>query len=166
MATRSSVSQSQQTSGPDYALPNQATNAPRGQYVPPRLLTAAPPIEAWIDRAANEYRLSIAVPGVDPNDLQLHIEGSSLTVQGNQQPQTRSANTEYLQREFSRQRVHRTIALPDSVDTEKLTARYANGILEIVAPLKESAASKRIQINSGTQQTTAQEQAKGAGASR
>jgi HSP20 family protein len=140
----------------DHLLPSRHTNAPPGRFFT-EVVPAIPPIEAWIDTEDNEYHLSIAVPGLDPNDLQLHIEGRNLTVHGEQQPQTRSRDTQYLQREFNRQRLHRTIALPDSVDSEKVTARYSNGILEITAPLKESATSKRIQITAGAQ-------TKGAGA--
>jgi HSP20 family protein len=45
-------------------------------------------------------------------------------------------------------RFERTIRIPDSVDTGKLTAEYRNGVLEISAPLKSSAIPKRIEINS------------------
>lgn len=134
----------------DRRQPTQQT-VPPGQQVSERILAAAPPIEAWIDKEKNEYHLSIAVPGVDPNELRLHIEGGNLTVQGDQQQQTPSRDSRYLQREFSRQRLHRTITLPESVDTEKISAQYRNGILEITAPLKESAASRQIQVNAGQQ---------------
>jgi HSP20 family protein len=135
----------------DHWLPAHHTPAPRGPYIAERLLPAVPPIEAWIDKEDNEYHLSIAVPGIDPKDLQLHVEGRNLTVQGEHETQAQSRDAQYLHREFRRQSLQRTITLPDSVDTERLTAKYENGVLEITAPLKESATSKQIQINAAQQ---------------
>ena len=38
-----------------------------------RVLIAVPPIEAWVDKQKKEYRLSIAVPGMDQKDLQVTL---------------------------------------------------------------------------------------------
>ena len=41
-----------------------------------------PPIEAWVDSDKKEYHLSIAVPGIDPKEVELRVHGNNLTVVG------------------------------------------------------------------------------------
>jgi HSP20 family protein len=121
------------------------------------LLFAAPPIEAWVDKNEKKYHLSIAMPGVDPKDMELSLQSGNLTVSGERKGTEEKKGKDYLQQEFSRQRLHRTIKLPEGLDLEKLTAQYNNGVLEITAPLSNSALPKRIEIQNP-------QQAKGAGA--
>src|ERR1700737_3356721 len=117
-----------------------------------RVLIAVPPIEAWVDKQKKEYRLSVALPGVDRSDLQVSLQGNNLTVSGLPQNSQQSEDTIYLNQEFSRRRLHRTIALPEGVDLQRLTAEYNNGVLEIKAPLRESALPRQIEVTN-TQKT-------------
>jgi len=123
-----------------------------------RVLIAVPPIEAWVDKQKKEYRLSVALPGVDRSDLQVSLQGNNLTVSGQPQNSQQSEDAIYLNQEFSRRRLHRTIALPEGVDLQRLTAEYNNGVLEIKAPLRESALPRQIEV-------TNPEKARGAAAS-
>ena len=111
-----------------------------------RVLIAVPPIEAWVDRDKKEYRLVIALPGVDRKDIQLSVQGNNLTVSGDPQDAQQNRNTYYLNQEFSRRRLHRTIALPEGIDTQRLTAEYKDGVLETKAPLRESSLPGNIEI--------------------
>jgi HSP20 family protein len=123
-----------------------------------RVLIAAPPIEAWVDKKNKQYHLSIAVSGMDQKDLQVTLQGNNLTVSGERKDGPDSRDAHYLQREFSRWRLHRTIAIPEGVEVQKLKAEYSNGILEITAPLRESALPRQIEV-------TNSEKARGASAS-
>ena len=111
-----------------------------------RVLIAVPPIEAWVDKQKKEYRLSIAVPGMDQKDLQVSLQGNNLSVSGERKDNEQNKDAYYLQQEFSRRRLHRTIVLPEGVDTQRLTAEYNNGVLEIKAPLRESALPRQIEV--------------------
>lgn len=110
------------------------------------VLVAVPPIEAWVDRQNKEYRLSIAIPGVDRQDIQLSTQGNNLTINADARNGPQNNDAYYLNQEFSRRRLHRTIVLPDGVDTEALKAEYNNGVLEIRAPLRESGLPRQIQV--------------------
>jgi HSP20 family protein len=112
------------------------------------VIIAAPPIEAWIDKEDKEYHLSVAIPGVDPKAIQVNLDGNNVTVSGEHQSGGDRKKGEYLHRDFSQGRFERTIRLPEGVETDKLRAEYNNGVLEITAPIKESALPKRIRINS------------------
>jgi HSP20 family protein len=113
-----------------------------------RVLIAVPPIEAWVDTEKKEYRLAIALPGVDRRDIRVSLQGNNLTVSGEPQDAPQNRNAYYLNQEFSRRRLHRTIALPEGVDLQRLTAEYNNGVLEIRAPLRESALPRQIEVTS------------------
>jgi len=111
-----------------------------------KLIFAVPPIEAWVDNEKKEYHLSIAVPGIDPKEVQLNLHGHNLTVTGEHKSSEEKKEADYLQQEFSYDRFARTIVLPEGVEADKLTAEYKNGVLEVTAPLSESALAKKIEI--------------------
>jgi HSP20 family protein len=122
-----------------------------------KLIFAVPPIEAWVDNEKKEYHLSIAVPGIDPKEVQLNLHGHNLTVTGEHKSSEEKKEADYLEQEFSYDRFARTIVLPEGVEADKLTAEYKNGVLEVTAPLSESALAKKIEIKTSAK-------AKGAGA--
>jgi HSP20 family protein len=111
-----------------------------------RMIAAVPPVEAWIDKDEKKYHLSIALAGVDPKDIQLHVQGNNLTVSGEQKASEEKKDVNYQHQEFSYGRFERTITLPEGVDTEKLTAEFKNGVLEITAPLSANALPRKIEI--------------------
>ncbi len=119
-----------------------------GAERPTGMLGSAPPIEAWVDSKEKKYHLRIALPGVDPNEVQLNLQGNYLTLSGEHKSTEEKKDVDYLNKEFSYGRFERTVILPEGVDTEKLTAEYNNGVLEMVAPLSATALPKRIEIKS------------------
>src|SRR6267378_3812448 len=76
-----------------------------------KLIFAVPPIEAWVDNEKKEYHLSIAVPGIDPKEVQLNLHGNNLTVTGEHKSSEEKKEADYLQQEFSYDRFARTIVL-------------------------------------------------------
>lgn len=140
---------------------NMSENSTQGNRRRPSLIVAVPPIEAWIDPNDKKYHLSIALAGVNPNDIQLNIQGNTLTVSGEHKSENEKKDANYLQREFSYDQFERTIELPEIVDAQGLTAQYNNGLLEITAPLKAEALPKQIEVKTASstpsnQQSTSQ----------
>jgi HSP20 family protein len=87
-------------------------------------LVALAPVEAWVNRERTEYHLSIALPGVNPEDIQVNLEGNDLTINAVRQEADSKQGASFLQQELPSGRMGRTITLPEGVDTDKLTARY------------------------------------------
>jgi HSP20 family protein len=114
------------------------------------LTVAVPRIDAWVDNDEEKYHLSIALPGVEADEIQLGLQGNNLRVSGEHECREEKKGRDYLNKEFSYQRFDRTIPLPEGLDTEKLTAEYSDGVLEITAPLKASSLPKRIGLQSST----------------
>ena len=113
---------------------------------PAKLIVAVPPVEAWVDKENKKYHLSIAVPGIDPKDVQVNLQGNDLTVSGEHKSKEEKKEANFLQEEFSYGRFERSVVLPEGVDLEKVTAEYKNGVLEIEAPITAAALPKRIEV--------------------
>ena len=111
-----------------------------------RILAAVPPIEAWVDKDEKKYHLSIALAGVDPKDIELNVQGNNLTVSGEQKVSEEKKDADFVYQEFAYGRFERTITLPEGVDTQKLTAEYKNGVLEITAPMNANALPRKVEI--------------------
>lgn len=110
------------------------------------LLAVAPPIETWMDAQDKEFHLSVPLPGVKPEELNIILQGNRLTFSGEKKEEVDKTGKKYLEREFSYGQFVRTVTLPDGVDGEKITAKLSDGILEISAPIAASALPKKIEV--------------------
>jgi HSP20 family protein len=105
-----------------------------------------PPIEAWTDPEAKKFYLRVAVPGIDPRDVKVEIQGNTLTISGERKKVEAKKEVSYHHREFTYGAFERVLPLPDGVDLEKLVAEFNNGVLEINAPLVAAALPRRIEV--------------------
>jgi HSP20 family protein len=112
---------------------------------PPTLMRVAP-VEAWVDREAKQCHIRVALPGVDPKDVEVNVQGNTLSISGEQKRSHESKGVTYQHREFAYGRFERTIELPDGVDRERISADYNNGVLELVAPIAAAAMPRRIEV--------------------
>lgn len=99
-----------------------------------------------LDEDGHELVATAALPGLDKNDFKVEVTQGRLVIRGSK---SRSAKEEG--RDFSRYSVGyasfaRAIALPCEIDTDRVRAKYKNGLLTIRLPKSERAKSKRIKI--------------------
>ena len=118
---------------------------------PTSFLVSVPPIEARIDNQDKKYHLRMALPGVEPNEAQITVQGNVLTVSGEHKRDQEKKETDYMEKEFSYARFERSVLLPEGVDTEKVAAEFNNGVLEITAPLSAAALPKKVEIKNASQ---------------
>ena len=91
-------------------------------------------------------RVWMELPGVSQTDLEIHVEGQELTIQGKRQdPATHGT---WLLRERPWGDFQKTFSVDGSIDLEKIDAKLAQGILTLTLPTKEAAKPKRIEIRS------------------
>lgn len=112
----------------------------------PRLAQRVPPVEAWVDSKTKRYHLRVALPGIDPDSVQLNLQGNTLTVSAERKESRETKEVNYLHRELSYGTFERTLTLPEGVETEKISAEYQNGVLEITAPITAAALPRRIEV--------------------
>ena len=78
------------------------------------------------------------LPGVDPKEVDISLEGNVLTVRGERKAEKEEANY----REVSYGRFERRVRVPNGTDAEKIAATYTNGVLEVTVPLPKPVTRK------------------------
>jgi len=97
-----------------------------------------------IKETAENYEVEVAAPGMTKKDFKIELDGNSLTISSektNQKDETESER--YARKEFSYQSFQRTFTLQkDVVDSDKIQAKYENGLLHLLIPKREEAKQK------------------------
>jgi HSP20 family protein len=105
-----------------------------------------PAAETFVDTAAKKYFCKIALPGIDPKEVQISVLGNLLTINGERKIEKRTKEAEYYHEEFAYGNFERTIELPEGVNTERIAAEFVNGVLEITAPVAAVALPRKIEV--------------------
>lgn len=117
----------------------------RAHGVQPRPAQEFPPLNLWT--GTHGAVLTAALPGVDPNDLEITVHQDTLTLKGKRVPDAGEGKSTYHRRERRHGAFGRTVALPFSVDAEHVQAGFEDGILTLMLPRHESERPKRIEIS-------------------
>jgi len=92
------------------------------------------------------YLVHADVPGVDPKDIELNMENSVLTLRGERRLESAKDEGNYRRIERVTGTFYRRFTLPDTADAEHISAKYANGVLEVRIPKQEKALPRRIEV--------------------
>jgi HSP20 family protein len=98
----------------------------------------------------NSLRITMELPGVDPNDVRLSLENNVLTIRGEKRQQQDENNERIHRFERTYGMFERTFVLPNTVDSERIEARYENGVLFVTIPKAERAKPREIRVNAST----------------
>lgn len=117
-------------------------------YPPSRLRTAPgyPAINIWADEES--LLVSAELPGVLVADIDVSVDGDSLTISGARKSDQLPESARYHRRERGMGDFSRSIQLPIKVDSEKVAASFRDGILTITLPRAEEEKPKKITIQS------------------
>ncbi len=86
-------------------------------------------------------------PGVRKEDIKVSInEEKMLVISGAKKRDGQYENMNYLRSERVYSEFKRSFVLPENLDTDKITAKYENGVLELSIPRVEPPAPKEIDI--------------------
>ncbi|MDV6236858.1 Hsp20/alpha crystallin family protein [Leptospira ellisii] len=116
-------------------------NATEAQKEKTRILT--PRVDVYSDE--EQIHLFADLPGVEEKDVQVQIEKDQLTVSGKTAEQTRSGELRYS--EFRTGEYKRTFTLAESIEEDRITAVYKNGVLHLTLP-KRKPLTKKIEVRS------------------
>jgi HSP20 family protein len=91
----------------------------------------------------DEFAIELAAPGMKKDDFKIHLDGNVLTISSERKEQKEEKNKNYSRREFSYQSFQRSFTLPEAtVESDKVSANYSDGILNIHIPKREEAKPK------------------------
>jgi len=111
-----------------------------------RTFGMTPAVEAYLDKEGKKYVCRVALPGVEPKDLEVHAQGNLLTIRAERKLTHTKKEVEFVEEEISYGVFERTLPLPEGVIAEKLTAEFVNGVLEVTAPLAAAALPRKIEV--------------------
>jgi HSP20 family protein len=84
-----------------------------------------------------EYLIELAAPGLSKKDFTIEIENDLLTVSAQKEEEKNEKENGFTKKEYSFNSFNRSFALPENAKSEKIDAKYENGILTIHVPKKE-----------------------------
>jgi HSP20 family protein len=118
------------------------------QYDPARLRTAPsyPAVNIWSNE--NGLFVSAEMPGVSVKDLDISVNGDTLTISGERGVDEIPEGTHFHRQERKFGEFSRTIQLPFAVDADKVEASFKEGVLSITLPKVEAEKPKQISIKS------------------
>jgi HSP20 family protein len=87
-----------------------------------------------------------ALPGIQPEDVDISVSDSVLTIKGEAKSEEKSEGENYHRREIRYGAFSRAITLPTEVDDARAEAEFRDGVLTVTLPKAEEARPKQIKV--------------------
>ena len=100
------------------------------------------PLDAYV--TANDIIIAANMPGIKPEDVEITIEGDTLTIKGERPAPL--ANVDYVLQERTFGKFQRTLNINIPVDADKAEAKFENGLLVLTIPKTEAIKPKTISV--------------------
>lgn len=146
--------------------PNRALALVRPFYRPTRLMEELDTMaremwEAWrpvhfngsfpysldVYREKDELVVKAELPGIKKKDMEITVEDDVLNIKAEKKQEEVAEDATYYNRERHFGQYFRSMSLPFHVDTDKISATFRNGLLEIRLPKAEETKGKHIEVN-------------------
>ncbi len=88
------------------------------------------------------------IPGVDPKDIEVHMDNGVLTIKGEKETESKDEREGYKRVERSYGSFYRRFSLPDTADPEKISAKSNHGVLEVRIAKQEKVQPRKIAVGS------------------
>jgi HSP20 family protein len=96
-----------------------------------------------IKETEDEFEVEMAAPGMAKDDFRIELNNSVLSISSEKESENETKDGKNVtRREFSYQSFSRSFTLPAIVETDRISAKYENGILQVKIPKKEEAKPK------------------------
>ncbi|MDO5576889.1 MAG: Hsp20/alpha crystallin family protein [Fibrobacter sp.] len=101
-----------------------------------------------VDIAESDESFSIHadLPGMEKKDVSVTIDNNVIKIEGEKAEEHKTEKTKYYHFERNYGKFSRSFALPEGIDTQKITAVMKNGVLELTLPKTPKAQPKAIDI--------------------
>ena len=100
-----------------------------------------------IREEAGRFVILADIPGVEPKDLEIHMDKGILSIKGERKTEKREETERYSRVERQHGVFYRRFALPDSANPDGIAAQGKNGVLEISIPKRPETTPRRIAVN-------------------
>ena len=104
-------------------------------------------------RSGDHYVLHADLPGVDPDSVDVSVDGGVLTVTAQRSERTEH-DVQWLSCERFTGGYMRRVLLGEDIDAERIAATYHNGVLTVTLPVAARAKPRHIEITPGAREET------------
>ena len=108
--------------------------------------TFTPPVDIF-QTGEHELVLRAELPDMSRDDIDINIENFVLTIKGEKKtsPDIKDEQYHHVERRYGS--FSRSFSLPQTVDPNKVSAEYKNGVLTVKLPLREEAKPRSIKVD-------------------
>ena len=100
-----------------------------------------------IKEEADRYLLIADIPGVDPKDIDIHMENGLLTIRGERESEKKTEREGYKRIEREHGVFYRRFTMPEGVNADAIEATNKNGVLTVTIPKQEAAKPRKITVS-------------------
>lgn len=107
------------------------------------------PVPVDVYTSDDEFVVQAILPGIKPEDVEITVEGTTLTISGDTTVTAEGKEGSLLLQEIRRGRFMRTLSLPAGLEPDKAKATFEDGVLTLRIPKAEQLKPRQIKITSG-----------------
>jgi HSP20 family protein len=108
--------------------------------------TWAPPVDIF-QTGDHELVLKAELPDMARENIDINVENFVLTIKGEKKTSDEVKDEQYHHVERRYGSFSRSFSLPQTVDPNKVSAEYKNGVLTVKLPLREEAKPRSIKVD-------------------
>jgi len=105
-----------------------------------------PATNVWVSE--DNALVTAEIPGIDPSALEISVINDSLTLRGSRKAEDLKEGESYHRRERWSGQFTKTLELPFAVESGKVEARFAKGVLSVSLPRAEAEKPRKISVKS------------------
>ena len=97
------------------------------------------------------FEVKIDLPGIQPEDVEIHIDNNTLTIRGQRSMESEEQDEEKQYHRIERYSgsFARSVMLPTPINEDETAAEFKDGVLKIMIPKTEDAKPRKINISPG-----------------
>lgn len=99
-----------------------------------------------IKEEADKFVIHADIPGVKPEEINVNMEDGVLTIKGEKKTEAKTDEEGYKRVERTYGSFYRRFSLPDTANSDAISAQSKHGVLEIIIPKREAVQPKKIQV--------------------
>jgi HSP20 family protein len=104
------------------------------------------PPNANVAETEHEYEVTLDLPGMKPDDIDIELEPGQLRIRGEKQQEQEPSGKKYHRVERFRGNFERVIPLAAAVDDDRVSAEYTYGVLKITIPKSDKSRARKISV--------------------
>jgi HSP20 family protein len=93
------------------------------------------------------FELELIAPGYDKQDFKINLDKNILSISAEKKNDINPVADKYIRKEYTNQSLERSFTVEETIDAEKISAKYVNGVLLLNLPKKAVVKEEVKQIN-------------------